>query len=149
MKLCLVASSGGHLLQLFRLRDAWISYDHFWVTFPNVDAQTLLKGERVFWAYQPTNRNLKNLARNLWLAWQILHKEKPHVIISTGAAVAVPFIWMGRFLGARTVFVESITAIKKFSLSGRLVHPFVHRFYVQWPDLAARQPRTVYGGQVL
>ena len=149
MKLCLVASSGGHLFQLFKLQEAWASYDHFWVTFPHVDAKTLLEKERVFWAYSPTNRNLKNLFKNLWLAWRVLRREKPQVIISTGAAVAVPFLWIGRLLGLRTIYVESVTCIKKLSLSGRLVFPFVDRCYVQWPDLAARYPKTVYAGQVL
>ena len=149
MKICLVASSGGHLLQLFRLRDAWISHDPFWVTFPNADAQTLLKKERVFWAHQPTNRNLKNLLRNLWLAWRILRREKPQLILSTGAGVAVPFIWVGRLLGIGAVYVESISRIDRLSLTGRLVYPVVHQFYVQWPDLAEKYSKAVYGGQVL
>ena len=149
MKLCLVASSGGHLLQLVSLQEAWKAHERFWVTFPKMDSQTLLSEERVFWAYHPTNRNLKNLVRNLWLAWKILSCEKPDVIISTGAGVGVPFIWLGRLLKIRTVYIESITFIKDLSLSGKLVYPFVDRFFVQWPDLASRYPKAVCEGQVL
>ena len=149
MKLCLVASTGGHLLQLVSLEQAWKPHDRFWVTFPKVDAQTLLKNERVVWAYHPTNRNVKNLIKNLWLAWRLLRRERPEVIISTGAGVGVPFLWIGRLLGIRTVYIESITFIRDLSLSGKLVYPFAHRFFVQWPDLAVRYPRAVYGGRVL
>ncbi len=149
MKLCLVASSGGHLLQLVSLRKAWEAEERFWVSFPREDARALLEGERVFWAYHPTNRNLKNLFRNLGLAWRVLRKERPDVIISTGAGVAVPFLWVGRLLGIRTVFIDSLTRIRDLSLSGKLVYPVVNRFFVQWPDLTSRYPRSVYGGRVL
>jgi len=149
MKLCLVASSGGHLLQLVSLKATWEVHERFWITFPQDDARVLLDGERVFWAYYPTNRNLTNLMKNLWLAWRVVRRERPDAIISTGAGVAVPFLWVGRLLGIRTVYIESLTRIKRLSLSGRLVYPWVHRFFVQWPELAARYPRAVYGGRVI
>lgn len=149
MKLCLVASSGGHLLQLVSLRSAWEGEQRFWVTFSTEDARTVLEGERIFWAYSPTNRHMKNFFRNLWLAWRVLREERPDAVISTGAGVAVPFLWMGRLMGIRTVYVESISRIRDLSLSGKLVYPIVHRFFVQWENLISRYPRAVYGGQVL
>ena len=149
MKLCLVASTGGHLLQLVSLRKGWQRYDRFWVTFQKVDAETLLENERVIWAHHPTNRNLKNLVRNLALAWRVLKRERPDVVLSTGAGVGVPFLWVGRLLGMRAVYMESITCFQDLSLSGKLVYPWVDRFYVQWPDLARRYPRAIYQGSVL
>jgi len=149
MKLCLVASSGGHLMQLVRLRSAWEGHERFWVTFKKEDAKTLLEGERVVWAYHPTNRHAPNLLRNLVLAWRILRKEKPDAVISTGAGVGVPFLWLGRLLGIRTVFIDSLTRIQDLSLSGKLVYPVVDRFFVQWPELSLRYRRGVFGGRVL
>ena len=149
MKLCLVASTGGHLLQLCALKEAWGQHGRFWVTFDKIDARTLLKDERVVWAHHPTNRNLLNLFRNLRLAWSLLRRERPDAVISTGAGVGVPFIWMGRLLGIRTVFIESITFIRRPSLSGRLVYPVVDRYMVQWPELAARCRKAIYKGRVL
>lgn len=149
MKLCLVASSGGHLLQLVSLRQAWQMCERVWVTFSEEDARTLLEGEHVIWAHHPTNRNLKNLVKNLWLAWRVLRQERPSIVLSTGAGVAVPFLWVGRLLGIRTVYIESLTRVETLSLSGKLVYPWVHRFFVQWPELAARYPKAVYGGRVI
>lgn len=149
MKLCLVASSGGHLLQLVSLKAAWEGQERFWVTFPKDDARALLTGERVIWAFHPTNRNVKNLISNLWLAWRVLRTEHPDAVISTGAGVGVPFLWMGRLLGIRTIYVESLTRVWDLSLSGKLVYPVVHRFFVQWPELAARFPRASYQGRVI
>lgn len=149
MRLCLVASSGGHLLELVSLREAWHAHERFWVTFPKDEARALLEGERVIWAHHPTNRSAKNLMRNLWLAWHILRHERPDVIVSTGAGVAVPFLWVGRLLGMRTIYVESLARIQRLSLSGKLVYPIAHRFFVQWPDLLPRYPKAVFGGRVL
>ena len=148
MKLCLVSSTGGHLLQLVNLRGAWQAHERFWVTFPKMDAKTLLEDERVIWAFHPTNRSLKNLVRNLWLAWRVLRRERPDVVLSTGAGVGVPFLWMGRWLGMTTIYVESMTFIRHLSLSGRLVYPVVNRFFVQWPELPVRYPRAVYAGRI-
>ena len=149
MKVCLVASSGGHLSQLFHVREAFQNYGKLWITFPSQDAQSLLENEEVIWAYYPTNRNLLNLVRNAWLAWRLLRREKPDVIVSTGAGVGVPFIWIGYLLKIPTIFIESITFSDKRSLSGKLVYPFVDHYYVQWPDLAQKYPKAIYKGQVL
>ncbi len=91
LKVCLVGSSGGHLTHLYMLKPFWGNKDRFWVTFDKQDAKSILKDERMYPCYYPTNRNIKNLIRNIGVAWKVLRKEKPDVIISSGAAVAVPF----------------------------------------------------------
>ena len=149
MKICLICSSGGHFFQLFRLKEVWQNKNRFWVSFSAQDTQYLLKDEQVYWANYPTNRNVKNFFKNLGLAWRILKREQPDVIISTGAGVAVPFIIIGKFLGIKTVYIESITFIKKISLSGFLIYPFVDKFLVQWQELAARYKKAEYHGQAV
>ena len=57
------------------------------------DARSMLKDEKMYPCYFPTNRNFKNLIKNTFLAIKILRKEKPDLIISSGAAVAVPFLF--------------------------------------------------------
>lgn len=91
MKVCLVGSSGGHLTHLYMLKPFWQNKDRFWVTFDKEDARSKLKGEKMYGCHYPTNCNLKNLIRNTFLAIKVLRKERPDVIISSGAAVAVPF----------------------------------------------------------
>ena len=103
MKICLVGSSGGHLAHLNMLKPFWSREDRFWVTFDKEDARSILKDEKMYPCYFPTNRNLKNLIKNTFLAIRILRKERPDVIISSGAAVAVPFFYLGKLFGAKTV----------------------------------------------
>ena len=148
-KVCLVCSSGGHFMGLKCLREIWLDFDRFWVTFPSLQTEIGLKGEKVYWAYSPTNRNALNFFKNLFLAAKILVAERPSVIVTTGAGVGVPFIYMGRLMGIKTVYLESLTRVKDLSLSGKLVYPFVDYFIVQWPELNERLPRTVYPGRVL
>jgi UDP-N-acetylglucosamine:LPS N-acetylglucosamine transferase len=142
MNLLLVCSSGGHFKGLFQLQAFWSRHRHSWVTFDTATTRASLEGEAVAWAHSPTNRNLPNLLRNTLLSWQVLRSQKPDVILSTGAGVAVPFLILGKLLGSRTVFVESITRIETLSLSARLALPFLDVLYVHWPQLQSRYPRA-------
>jgi UDP-N-acetylglucosamine:LPS N-acetylglucosamine transferase len=136
-RLLLVCSSGGHLLQLVSLRDAWDGFERTWVTFDKSDARSLLAGERVIHAHGPTNRNVPNLLRNLRLAWRTVRRQRPSAILTTGAGVAVPFAWIARLHGIPIVYVESFTRIDELSLSGRMIAPIAQRVYAQWPELAS------------
>ncbi len=145
----LVCSAGGHLLQLSLLADAWKGMTHAWVTLDRDDAGALLAGERVFYAYGPTDRNLTNLARNIPLAWRLLGRLRPKVIVTTGAGIAVPFAWVAWMRGAKVVYVESLTRIDGPSLSYRLIRPFTSRVYVQWPEMASIVRGARYAGNLL
>lgn len=144
----LVCSSGGHLLQLHALRDSWRGYSHAWVTTDRSDTRSLLSEEAVHFAYGPTTRNIPNLLRNLVLAWRLIRKLRPGVLITTGAGLAVPFVWVARLHGTRVVFVESFTRVDKPSLSCRLAAPATARVYVQWPALRSALPRARYAGSI-
>jgi UDP-N-acetylglucosamine:LPS N-acetylglucosamine transferase len=147
--LLLVCSPGGHMLQLARLAPAWKGRRRVWVTLDAPDTRSLLAGEQVEWAHGPTNRSVKNLVRNLQLAWVVVRRERPRVLLTTGAGVAVPFAWIARLFGAHIVYVESLTRIDTVSLSCRLIRPAAHRIYVQWPELRERLPEARYAGTVV
>jgi beta-1,4-N-acetylglucosaminyltransferase len=134
--LLIVCSSGGHLLQMLEMRDAWEPFERLWVTFDKSDARSLLRDERVIHAFGPTNRSIPNLLRNLRLAARLLRVERPSAILTTGAGVAVPFAWIGSLMGIPTVYVESVTRIDELSLSARLIAPVATQVYAQWPELA-------------
>jgi beta-1,4-N-acetylglucosaminyltransferase len=144
----LVCSSGGHLLQLAALREAWSDHTRAWVTFDKSDAHSLLRGERVHFAHGPTNRSIPNLLRNLRLAARVMRSERPAAILTTGAGVSVPFAWVGRLFGVPTVYVESFTRIDELSLTARLISPIASRLYVQWPELARHDSRLRFAGNL-
>lgn len=134
MKIALVGSSGGHLTHLYMLKPFWQDKERFWVTFDKTDAKSLLKDEKMYPCYFPTNRNVLNLIRNTFVAIKILKKEKPDLIISSGAAVAVPFFYIGKLMGAKLIYIEVYDRIDKPTVTGRLVYPIVDKFIVQWEE---------------
>jgi beta-1,4-N-acetylglucosaminyltransferase len=134
MRIVLVCSSGGHLRQLYQLRPWWTQHERLWVTFQKTDSVSLLAGEHVAWAYHPTTRNLRNLVRNLFLAWRLLGRYRPRVVVSTGAGVAFPFFIVARLFGMKTVFIEVYDRIDLPTLSGRLCYPLSNLFLLQWEE---------------
>jgi len=149
LKVMLVCSSGGHLLQLYRLRPWWQNLDRSWVTFKMPDSQSMLTAERVEWAYQPTTRNIPNLLRNLRLAWRLLRRHRPQLIVSSGAGVAVPFFVLGRLLRMKTIYIEVYDRIDLPTLTGRLVYPFSNLFLLQWEQQRQFYPRGRLIGKLL
>lgn len=130
------------------LKPFWKDKERFWVTFDKEDARGLLEGEKVYPCYYPTNRNLFNLIRNTFVAWKVLKKEKPDVLISSGAAVAVPFFYLGKLMGAKTIYIEIYDRIDKATLTGRMVYPIADRFIVQWEELKKVYPKAVNLGSI-
>jgi UDP-N-acetylglucosamine:LPS N-acetylglucosamine transferase len=149
MKVTLVCSSGGHLAQLYRLEPWWRRHQRTWVTFRTPDAVSLLEGEQSVWAFHPTTRNLPNLLRNLRLAWKLLRRDRPDVVVSDGAGVALPFFLVARILRIRTVYLEVYDRIDDPSLTGRLCYPLSDLFLLQWEEQRRSYPRGVVIGAVL
>jgi UDP-N-acetylglucosamine:LPS N-acetylglucosamine transferase len=145
----LVGSSGGHLAQLLALRPWWGERDRSWVTFPTPDAKSQLPDEKVTWAHYPTTRNIPNLIRNLGLAYRLLRRQRPAVVLSTGAGVAVPFFVLCWLRGIPTVYLEVYDRIDSPTLTGRLVRPFTRLFLVQWEEQRKFYPGSVVVGPLL
>ena len=148
MKVCLVGSSGGHLTHLYMLKPFWQDKERFWVTFKREDANSMLEGEQVYHCYYPTNRSLKALLINTRLAWKVLRKERPDVIVSSGAAVAVPFFYLGKLFGMKTVYIEVFDRIDKPTMTGKMVYPVTDRFIVQWEEMKQVYKKAINLGSI-
>lgn len=148
MKVCLVGSSGGHLTHLYMLKNFWKDKERFWVTFDKEDARSLLEGEKMYPCYYPTNRNIKNLIKNTIVAWKVLRKEKPDLIISCGAAVAVPFFYLGKLFGAKTIYIEVFDRIDASTVTGKLVYPIADKFIVEWEEMLNVYPKAINLGSI-
>jgi UDP-N-acetylglucosamine:LPS N-acetylglucosamine transferase len=147
--LVLVCSSGGHLTQLYNLKPWWDGFDRVWVTFDTPDATSRLEGERVVWAYHPTTRNVRNLIRNMVLAWRTLREARPRLVVSTGAAIAFPFFLVAKVRGIATAYIEVFDRIDSATLTGRLCYPISDLFFVQWEEQKSLYPRAQLIGPLL
>lgn len=149
MKICLVSSAGGHFVQLYKLKEWWSKYERFWVTFKKEDTKYLLKGERIYYAYYPTVRSVKNLILNFFLALSILVRERPDLIISMGAGVAVPFFYVGKIFKSKLIYITVCDRINTVELSAKLVYPIVDYFIMQRKEQKKFFPKGEVWGKLL
>jgi len=145
----LVSSAGGHLLQLYRLKSWWERHDRTWVTFRMPDSESLLADEEVAWAHHPTTRNIPNLLRNLALAWRLVRRHRPDVVISSGAGVAFPFFVAAKLLRAKTIYIEVYDRIDLPTVTGRLCYPLSNLFLLQWEQQRRFYPKGQVIGRLL
>lgn len=148
IKVCLVGSSGGHLTHLYMLKPFWQDKDRFWVTFDKEDARSLLKGEKMYSCYYPSNRSIKALVINTVKAIKIIPKERPDLIITSGAAPAIPFFYIGKLFGAKTIYIEVFDRINTSTLAGKLCYPVTDMFIVQWEEMKRVYPKAINLGSI-
>jgi beta-1,4-N-acetylglucosaminyltransferase len=147
MKLCIPSSCGGHLTEVRELLPAYRDYDHFYV----LDEPSLLPPDMQNRTYiiRRAQRN-HSVFINLWQAWRILRRERPDVILSTGAGVVVPFAVVGGLcFGIRSIFVETFTRVAVPSLTGRIMYRIANRFFYQSDGLRKCFPNGTYAGSVM
>ncbi len=131
----LVCQPGGHLEEMLALEEIWSTRTRAWLTLRSPDTISALAEERVFFGYGPTPRSFVRFVLNSIVAATVLARVRPRCIITTGASLAVSTAWIGRLLGAKTIYVECAGRVNGVSLSMRLVAPVARKaLFVQWPD---------------
>lgn len=145
----IVSSQGGHLTQLLVLQSWWQGRPRVWVCPDAPDVADRLSGERLVTSFSPTTRNLLNTVRNLALALRVLRRQRPSLVVSAGAGVAVPFFVVAWLLRVPTVFIEVYDRIDTPTLTGRLCGPFTTRRLVQWDQQLAFYPDAHVVGPLL
>jgi UDP-N-acetylglucosamine:LPS N-acetylglucosamine transferase len=146
-KVLAVASSGGHWTQLLRVLPGLESSEIVFVTV--LESYRSEVPDHKFYLVNDATRwnKLRLIALAVRVAW-IVGKERPDVVVSTGAAPGYFALLFGRLFGARTIWIDSITNIERLSMSGSLAGRFADLWLTQWPHLAkAGGPQ--YGGSVL
>jgi hypothetical protein len=147
-KILFVCSSGGHLSYLTRLRPWWEHRDRVWVTFDKPDARGALEDERVVWGHHPVTRNVPNLLRNVGLAVKTIRRERPDVVFTSGAGIGLPFIWIGRLFGCRTVYLEVLDRLVTPTMNAKLSQPATELFLTQLPQQHDFFPKSLLVGPV-
>jgi len=146
-KVLMVASGGGHWVQLLRVAPAFAEHEAVYVTVNGAYREDV--GPSRFYAINDATRwnklRLVQMALRLLL---IMVREKPDIVISTGAAPGYLALRIGRLLGIRTVWIDSIANVEELSLSGLRVGKYADVWLTQWPHLA-RPEGPYYAGAVL
>lgn len=143
-----VASAGGHWVQLARLSEAFNDSDTLYVT--TVAGHLAPSGGRPVARIADGSRNEPwHLAvAGLQLGWLML-RFRPHAVITTGAAPGYIALRLGKMLGCRTVWLDSIANAEEISMSGRLARPYADLWLTQWEELSRTTPGLKHWGRVL
>jgi UDP-N-acetylglucosamine:LPS N-acetylglucosamine transferase len=149
LRVCLAASAGGHLTQLLKLAESWNGFETFCVTTTDVVKDKLSRFGRVYVVGECNRQHPFRVVRVLLRCIRVAFKERPDVVISTGAAAGCLLCILGKMLGAKVVWIDSITNVERISLSGRMVRHVADLFLVQWPDLARKYDGVEYRGSVI
>jgi UDP-N-acetylglucosamine:LPS N-acetylglucosamine transferase len=146
MKICLAASSGGHLTQLVRVSDACEGKSYFFVV-PYSSSMDHLHGKAKIYFVTKANRNHPVLLLSMLVqCFKIMYTERPDVVISTGAAVGCILCILAKLARKKIIWIDTISHVNRLTLSGRIIRPIADLFLVQWPDLTKRYKRTKYVG---
>lgn len=146
MKLLLVCTSGGHFSTMRGLKDFWSKHERIWITDKQKDTLCLNGSENCQWLPYQAPRDYIALITNLPRVFEIVRKEKPDLVISTGASLGVGFALAAKAYEVPYVYIESISRAERLSLSGQLVYFLSDRFYVQWPQLSQKYPKAIFRG---
>lgn len=144
LKVCIACSSGGHLAEALKATAA-LDHDTYYVTFWTENLKDFCEKNKVYCITHPRHNPFR-LLKNCVEAFVLLLRDKPDLIISTGADVAVTTCIIGKLMGAKLVYIESGGQVTTPSISGRMVYPFADLFMVQWKPALRNFPKAVYGG---
>lgn len=146
-RLLAISSGGGHWVQLLRLQPAFTGCD---VVFATVREEYRANiGNAEFRLVPDANRwNKLALVRSAVVVLLLVLRERPDIVITTGAAPGYFGVRIGKWLGARVVWLDSVANAEELSMSGRKAGAFADLWLTQWPHLA-REGGPEFMGSVL
>jgi UDP-N-acetylglucosamine:LPS N-acetylglucosamine transferase len=146
MKICLVCSPGGHLTEILHLMEAFEGHQTFFITSDSARTRQL---ERRYLLKNIGTNPLRMLAGAFFIL-KILYKERPDLILSTGAEPAIPAFYFAKLFGIKTIFIESWTRVVQPTGTGRMVYPVSDVFLVQWERLLIKYGKKAkYEGAII
>jgi UDP-N-acetylglucosamine:LPS N-acetylglucosamine transferase len=151
-KLCVGASSGGHMTELVALlefQDRWPVKPNMFITTMEISIGALPAGATSYVIGECDRHQTIMALRILIRSFFIARQERPDVVITTGSLPLALFSLSCKMFGAKIIWIDSISQISQISMSGRLIRPFADLFFVQWPELAERNANVRYEGELI
>ncbi len=146
-KICLISSHGGHLRELLAATEK-VSGEKYVVTHRTTNTEEILVAAKHYFILDP-HRSLLKFACNFLQSLNHIFRERPDVIISTGAGIAIPSILLGKYLlKSKLIFIESAANVVSPSKTGRFLYNRSDLFLIQWPAMKQHYPRAIYCGLV-
>ena len=158
MKICLECAEGGHLDEILGIMDAFIGHEIFFVTGKAPTTEKLSGKYKVYYVRGQSNirekwmvffREFVMMFKLTLVSFILLVKERPKIILSTGGGATIPLCYIGKLLGVKIVYMESMARVKKISGTGKIIYPIADLFLVQWKSLLTRYKKAKFWGSVI
>ncbi len=151
-RVLLPSSAGGHLTEIFQLRELLEATEHVFVTEDLPLTRQFMRGRPCRFV-RPNGRNRDwrfwcNFLINWLLAVPILLQFRPHAIVTTGSHTAIPFCYLGKLLGCKVIFILSFCRLQTKAAAATAVYPIADLFFVQWPRMSTAYPKSRYVGSL-
>ncbi|MFM7028908.1 MAG: beta-1,4-glucuronosyltransferase WelK [Chakrabartia sp.] len=152
LKICLAASGGGHVRQLLDLAPVWDRHDHFFVTEDTALGRSIARTHRTHFVDHVAlgqarlgrpGAMLGSAARNFAQSIAAIARERPDLVLSTGAGAVFFACLAARLTGARFILIDSFARFQAPSAFARIARPLAHRLIVQSAALQARWPKAL------
>ncbi len=148
-KICLVCSAGGHFNQIKELINPLIrKSDIFLVTLNREDSMSFLNSTIHRHYFIRDIRDNGNLLTNIIDSISVFLKERPDIVITTGAGAAMATCLIAKLFFKKVIFIESFARVDKPSTFGRRINRFSDFTLYQWPKLGDYYKNRIYSGSI-
>lgn len=149
-----ISSTGGHLTELFQLKELFNKYNYHIVTEKtesNLSLKKKYKNKIDFLVFGTKDHLITypfKLIYNCFKSIYLYIKIHPDYIVTTGAHTAGPMCCIGKILGSKIIYIESFANISTKTITGRLLYPIADEFIVQWENMKKLYPDATFGGWI-
>lgn len=167
----IILGSGGHTTEMLTIIDALDKTKHYnprYFVYANSDTSSLVRTKQKYHSSQdiylsiPRSRQVgQSYVTSIFTTiWSFVYSSfvvlmyQPELVLTNGPGTCFPIVMVCLifeilfFKKITLVFIESFCRCKTLSLSGFLLYPCVHRFIVQWEQLAHKYKYAEYIGQI-
>ncbi len=145
-KLMLVSASGGYFRYTQSLQPFWHNFsDRLWISLRTSTTEREIEDSQRYWGYAPSNT--LNIIRNLILAFKVIPRQKPDLVVSTGSAFSIPYLIVARyFCRSKIVYIESKTRFQDIGLAAWILMKLdvLDLLVVRSEAIASLYPQSVY-----
>ena len=135
--------------QLLALRSLMERYDSFIVTEEmNYDEKLPVRAYFVRQVNREERGLLLKIVSVVACSVRIALREWPDVVVCTGVLATIPICLICKALGAKLIYIESFAKTNSPTISGKFLHRFADRFYVQWKSMLSVYPDARFVGGV-
>ena len=153
-RIIFISSTGGHLTELFQLRDLFIESDYHIIT-ENTPTNKSLKekyNNKINYLVYGTRKNLIvyifKFIYNIIKSFILYVRIRPQYIITTGTHTAVPMCYIGHIFKSKIIYIETFANTNKPTETGKMIYKIADLFIVQWESMLEFYPNALYGGWI-